>query len=48
VFCKQQFAKAPDSEIVTVELLKRYCLPFILYAPEPPEAITISTANVGG
>lgn len=35
-------SKAANSEIVTVELLKRYCLPFVLYASE---AVTMSSTN---
>jgi len=35
-------SKAANSEIVTVELLKRYCLPFVLYASE---AVTMSSTS---
>jgi len=35
--------KAPNSELVTVQLLKSYCLPFLLYASE---AVRPSCSNV--
>ena len=36
-------SKAANSEMVTVALLKSYCLPFMLYAVE---AVSLSAANV--
>jgi len=35
-------SKAANSEIVTVELIKIYCIPFVLYASE---AVTMSSTN---
>ena len=35
--------KAANSELVTVELMKSYCLPLILYATE---AVSLSATNV--
>ena len=35
--------KAPNSELVVVQLLKSYCLPSLLYAPE---AVRPSCSNV--
>ena len=40
--CIYSKSKAADAENVTVELLKRYCLPFLLYASE---AVTFSLTN---
>ena len=41
--CIYSRSKAANSEMITVELLKSYCLPFMLYAVE---AVSLSSANI--
>jgi len=41
--CLYSRSKAANSELVTVELMKSYCLPIILYATE---AVSLSATNI--